>query len=103
MNHPRRLIGAYIVPVVLPLVWGCRPREVPYPDHPMGLAAVVLRDTAFRWRTRETDHFRIHFQPDSYAADHLERFVGDAEQARANGLRLLGEKRFIPGESEARP
>jgi hypothetical protein len=62
----------------------------------MGLAAAALRDTAFTWRTRETDHFRVHFQPDSYAAGHLQQFVRDAEQARANGLRLLGETRFIP-------
>ncbi len=97
MNDPRRLLRACFVPSVLPLVWECQcSRELPYPDHPMGLAAAALRDTAFTWRTWETDHFRIHFQPDSYAADHLEQFVGDAEQARANGLRLLGEKRFLP-------
>jgi hypothetical protein len=62
----------------------------------MGLAAAVLRDTAFTWQTLETDNARIHYQPDSYAAGHIDQLVNDAEQARANGLRLLGEKRFTP-------
>jgi hypothetical protein len=76
---------------------GCdRTPEFLYPDHPMGLAAAALRDTAFTWQTRETEHFRIHYQPDSYAAAHIEQFVRDAEQARANGLSLLGETRFVP-------
>jgi len=97
MNDPRTTIRARFVPFLLPLAWGCDCLpESSYPDHPMGLAAAALRDTAFTWRTRETDHFRIHFQPDSYAAGHLQQFVRDAEQARANGLRLLGETRFIP-------
>ncbi len=82
---------------LLPIAAGCdRTPEFLYPDHPMGLAAAALRDTAFRWQTRETDHFRIHYQPDSYTADHIDQFVKDAEQARAKGLRLLGETRFIP-------
>jgi hypothetical protein len=63
---------------------------------PMGLAYVVLRDTAFTWQTKETDHFRIHFQPGSYAADHIDQFVKDAEEARANGLRVLGATDFEP-------
>lgn len=63
-------------------------------DYPMGLAAEALRDTAFRWQTRETPHFRVHFQPGSYAADHIDQFVKDAEQARANGLEVLGASRF---------
>lgn len=87
----------YLTLVLVPVAAGCdRTPEFLYPDHPMGLAAAALRDTAFTWRTRETDHFRIHFQSDSYAADHIDQFVQDAEQARAIGLRLLGEKRFIP-------
>ena len=65
-------------------------------NHPMGLAYVVLRDTAFTWQTREADHFRIHFQSGSSAADHIDQFVGDAEQARANGLRVLGATEFEP-------
>ena len=82
---------------LLPLAWGCdRTPQSLYRDHPMGLAAAALRDTAFTWRTRETDHFRIHFQPDSYAADHIDQFVEDAEQARANGLQVLGVERFGP-------
>jgi hypothetical protein len=66
------------------------------PNYPMGLAYVVLRDTAFSWRTRETDHFRIHFQSGSYASDHIDQFVRDAEEARANGLRVLGATEFEP-------
>jgi hypothetical protein len=88
---------AYLPLCLLQIVAGCdRTPELLYPDHPMGLAAAALRDTAFTWQTRESDHFRIHFQPDSYAAEHIDQFVRDAEQARANGLRLLGETRFIP-------
>jgi hypothetical protein len=68
----------------------------PQSDHPMGLAYVVLRDSAFTWQTREPDHFRIHFQPGSYAADHIDQFVEDAEQARTNGLRVLGATTFEP-------
>lgn len=76
---------------------GCEhaPEEL-YRDHPMGLAAAALRDTAFTWETRQTDHFRIHFQAGSYAAAHIDQFVNDAEQARANGLHLLGVKHFGP-------
>jgi hypothetical protein len=66
------------------------------PNYPMGLAYVVLRDTAFTWQTRETSHLRIHFQPGSYAADHIDQFVEDAEQARANGLRVLETSEFQP-------
>jgi hypothetical protein len=66
------------------------------PDHPMGLAYVVLLDTAFTWQTRETDHFRIHFQSGSYAADHIDQIIEEAEQARANGLRVLGATKFEP-------
>src|SRR5688572_21865775 len=65
-----------------------------YADHPMGLAFVALRDTAFTWLTQETDHFRIHYQAGSYAADHIEQFVDDAEQARGNGLQVIGADRF---------
>lgn len=76
---------------------GCeRTPRLLYPDHPMGIAALALRDTAFSWQTRESDHFRIHFQSDSYAADHIDDFVKDAEQARAVGLRVLGARDFIP-------
>lgn len=60
----------------------------------MGLAAAALRDTAFTWQTRETPHVRIHFQAGSYAADHIDQFVKDAEQARVNGLEVLGANRF---------
>lgn len=92
-----RTLKPWFALYLLPLASGCdRTPELLYPDHPMGLAVGALRDTAFTWRTRETDHFRIHYQPDSYAADHIDQFVKDAEQARANGLRLLGETRFIP-------
>lgn len=66
------------------------------PNYPMGLAYVVLRDTAFTWQTRETSHLRIHFQSGSYAADHIDQFVEDAEQARAHGLRVLGTSVFQP-------
>jgi hypothetical protein len=62
----------------------------------MGLAAATLRDTAFTWQTRETDHFRIHFQSASYAADHIDQFETDAEEAWTNGLRVLGAGRFGP-------
>jgi hypothetical protein len=83
--------------LVLPLIAAaCDTSEAVYPDHPIGLAAVALRDTAFTWQTRETDHFRIHFQSGSYAADHIDQFVKDAEDARANGLRVLGAERFKP-------
>jgi hypothetical protein len=82
---------------LLTIAVGCdRTPEFLYPDHPMGLAAAALRDTTFTWQTRDTDHFRIHYQPGSYAADHIDQFVKDAEQARANGLRLLGQTRFVP-------
>jgi hypothetical protein len=66
-----------------------------YPDQPVGLAAAALRDTAFTWQTRETEHFRVHFQSDSYAAAHQDEFLQDAEEARAIGLRVIGEKDFI--------
>jgi|CXWL01.1.fsa_nt_gi hypothetical protein len=62
----------------------------------MGLAFVVLADTAFTWQTRETDHFRIHYQADSYAADHIDQFLRDAEQARGNGLQVVGVDAFEP-------
>jgi hypothetical protein len=68
----------------------------PRSNGPMGLAYVVLRDTAFTWQTKETDHFRIHFQTGSYAADHMDQFVKDAEEARASGLRILGATDFEP-------
>jgi hypothetical protein len=92
-----RTMGKWPSYLALVLVAGCdRTPALLYPDNPMGLAAAALQDTAFTWQTRETDHFRIHFQSDSYAAAHIDQFVKDAEQARAIGLRLLGEKRFIP-------
>jgi hypothetical protein len=67
-----------------------------YRDHPMGLAETVLRDTAFTWQTRQTDHLRVHFQPGSDAARHMDQLVKDAEQGRENALRVLGEKSFGP-------
>jgi hypothetical protein len=75
----------------------CARDQAPPRDPPMGrLAAGVLRDTAFTWQTRRNEHFRIHVQPGSYAAGHLDRFVADAEEARENALRLLGEHEFRP-------
>jgi hypothetical protein len=62
----------------------------------MGLAAAALRDTTFTWQTRETRHFRVHFQPGSYAAAHMDQFLKDAEQGREIGLGVIGEKDFIP-------
>ena len=93
-RRPRR--GAV---VLLLLASSCGPasdRDPPR-DPPMGrLAATVLRDTAFSWLTRRTEHFRIHVQPGTYAAGHLDRYVADAEEARENALRLLGEREFRP-------
>jgi hypothetical protein len=62
----------------------------------MGLAAEALRDTSFTWQTRETEHFRVHFQPGSYAAAHMDQFLKDAEQAREIGLQVIGETDFVP-------
>lgn len=87
---------AYFALLLPSIAAACNTSEVAYPDYPMGLAATALRDTAFTWHTRETDHFRIHFQSASYAADHIDQFVKDAEEARANGLRVLGAERFTP-------
>lgn len=88
---------AYVGVFLLAMTQGCeRTPEFLYPDHPTGLAAAALADTTFTWQTRESEHFRIHFQSDSYAADHIDAFVKDAEQARAIGLGVLGETRFIP-------
>ena len=88
---------AYIGLFLLTAALGCdREPEVASLDHPMGLAAAALRDTLFTWQTRETNHFRIHYQAESYAADHIDQFVQDAEQARANGLQVLGIKNFEP-------
>jgi hypothetical protein len=75
---------------------GARHATDQQPNYPMGLAYVVLRDTAFTWQTRGTEHVRIHFQPASYAAGHIDQFVEDAEKARANGLRVLGATEFGP-------
>lgn len=87
----------YLALFLLPTASSCdRTPPFLYPDHPMGLAVQALRDTAFTWQTRESEHFRIHFQPGSYAATHIDQFVKDAELARAIGLSVLGEKRFIP-------
>jgi len=83
--------------LLLPLTSACdRTPRFLYPDHPMGLAAEALRDSAFSWQTRETKHFRVHFQPGSYAAAHMDQFLKDAEEAREIGLRTIGEKDFIP-------
>jgi hypothetical protein len=97
MRRAEVMMRASLVLFLMPLASGCdhAPKEL-YRDHPMGLAAGALRDTAFTWETRQTDHFRIHFQLGSYAAYHIDQFVEDAEQARANGLRLLSEKDFRP-------
>jgi len=86
---------AFVALFLLPVASGCEHApETVHPDHPTGLAATTLRDTAFTWQTRQTGHFRIHYQSGSYAADHIDQFVDDAEQARANGLQVLGAKRF---------
>lgn len=48
------MMRGWFVLFMLPLAWGCdRTRELPFPDHPMGLAAATLQDTTFTWRTRE--------------------------------------------------
>ena len=88
---PARISVALILPLI---AGGCDASDNGQRDSPMGLAAAALHDTAFTWQTRETDHFRIHFQRESYAADHIDQFVQDAEQARANALRVLAEKDF---------
>jgi hypothetical protein len=87
-----------LIPLVLSLLTiACdRSPRFLYPDHPTGLAVKALNDTGFTWQTRETEHFRVHFQPGSYAAAHEDAFLKDAEQAREIGLRILGEKDFIP-------
>jgi hypothetical protein len=87
---------AYFALVLCPIVAACPASGDEYPGSPMGLAAATLRDTAFTWQTRETDHFRIHFQSASYAADHIDQFETDAEEAWTNGLRVLGAGRFGP-------
>ena len=88
---------AYVGLILLTAASGCEGQPaVVSPDHPMGLAAAALRDTAFTWQTRQTEHLRIHYQAESYAADHIDQFVQDAEQARENGLQVLGVKDFEP-------
>lgn len=87
----------YVALLLLPVATGCeRAPDADHPDHPIGLATAALQDSAFTWQTRQTDHFRIHYQAGSYAADHIDQFVQDAEQAHANGLQVLGVKRFDP-------
>ncbi|MBA3445401.1 MAG: hypothetical protein H0T58_11205 [Gemmatimonadales bacterium] len=82
---------------LLAVATGCgRDQDTVHRDAPIGLAAAALRDTAFMWQTRETDHFRVHYQAESYAAGHIDQFVKDAEQARANGLQVLGVSDFEP-------
>ncbi len=83
--------------ILVPAALGCQraPESIP-PDHPTGLAAQVLLDTTFTWQTRETDQLRVHYQLGSYAADHIDQFVEDAEQARGNALHVLGAKDFQP-------
>jgi hypothetical protein len=86
-----------VLPLLLTLTSACdRTPRVLYPDHPMGLAVEALRDSAFTWQTRETEHFRVHFQSGSYAAAHMDQFLKDAEEAREIGLRAIGEEDFIP-------
>ncbi|HEU4681107.1 MAG TPA: hypothetical protein VFS51_05135 [Gemmatimonadales bacterium] len=90
-----RFLPLVLPALLLPSACDRTPRFL-YPDHSMGLAAAALRDTAFTWQTRQTDHFRVHFQPGSYAAAHMDQFLKDAQQAREIGLRVIGETDFVP-------
>jgi hypothetical protein len=49
-----------------------------YPDHPIGLAAAALGDTAFTWQAQETDHFRVHFQADLISRDRIPLTAGNS-------------------------
>jgi hypothetical protein len=52
----------------------------------------VLERSGLRWRTRETPHFRLHFQPGSQAERDIDELAADIERARAHDLALLGER-----------
>jgi len=92
------MVRACLVLFLTPLPSGCDhvPKEL-YRDHPMGLAAGALRDTAFMWETRQTDHFRIHFQVGSYAADHA--LWQDPGSLVRNHLQVSGNPDTLKGQS----
>ena len=63
-------------------------------DQPVGLARALLGDNSFEFVTVEQKHFRFYYQPNSFAASHLDSLCVNAEFARRHGLAVLQEAEF---------
>jgi len=60
-----------------------------------GRSASTLRDhQGFAWRSAQTDHFQLYFEPESLAEHHIDALTQRMEESRTRVLALLGERDY---------
>lgn len=77
------------------LIFSCSKRPIEGPP-PAGLAKQMLADSSYTWMAFQTPHFRFYYEPNSYAAAHIEALSEAAAEARSHALKLLGENNYAP-------
>ena len=68
-----------------------RPDAVPDP-----VVRQYLEKEGFRWQSKQTEHFRLFFEPGSDARRYLAALRRNVEQDRANVLKLIGAEGYDP-------
>jgi len=65
-------------------------------DGPIGMAAVLSQNAAFGFETSQTEHFRIHSQPGTYASEDPVRVQTDLEESYERCIGILDAGEFGP-------
>ncbi|MEZ5357744.1 MAG: hypothetical protein R3F48_02865 [Candidatus Zixiibacteriota bacterium] len=63
-------------------------------NEPVGLAAYTLGLPQFDWQTRTSEHFRIHYLPNSAAASVIDELIDRNERTLRNHLSILQELEY---------
>jgi hypothetical protein len=55
-----------------------------------------LQRQGFNWKSKETEHFHLFFEPDSHADRHMSDIKRNVEMDRATVLHLIGVRNYTP-------
>lgn len=69
-------------------------RLMPPGTTPIGLARHALQHSDYQWFHHASDHLDLYSLPGTYPHDRRDFLAYDAEQARANALRIIGERDY---------
>jgi len=89
-----RVIRPILVVSVLALAGAAAPERLPDPVEPV--LRQYLDHTGFKWKSRQTEHFRLYFEDGSAAWKHSGALKTNVENDRSRVLGLIGEAAYEP-------